>query len=359
MSKRSMLHAKNLSATVLGLVLVLIGIEREAMAVEGMNAEKIATKKILFLGDSITYGGHYVELFELAIRSRFPEKKNTILNLGLSSETVSGLSEDGHAGGRFPRPDLFERLDRVLNQVRPEVVFTCYGMNCGIYKPLSSNNLVTYMERYKKLVETVKRVGAEIVIVTPPAFDPLPIINRTSKNGIGGPFSGYDSVLQTFSLALENEFQSDQLVININTPMTQYVLQKRISDPSYSLARDGVHMNALGHTITFEQILDKLGLAEIDGPPIVLPKNNAIPENYLKYFDNKYNSGPIATRSERNNQLNDKIFKLIKEKQRILKDAWLTKTGHKRPGVRKLEPFHQWITKANAIENSIRELLPE
>src|SRR2546425_2764856 len=36
------------------------------------------------------------------------------LNLGLPSETVSGLSEEGHAGGQFPRPDLLERLARVL-----------------------------------------------------------------------------------------------------------------------------------------------------------------------------------------------------------------------------------------------------
>jgi len=32
-----------------------------------------------------------------------------ILNLGLPSETVSGLSEPNHAGGAFPRPDLHER----------------------------------------------------------------------------------------------------------------------------------------------------------------------------------------------------------------------------------------------------------
>ena len=39
-------------------------------------------------------------------------KRYDILDLGLSSETVSGLSEPGHAGGAFPRPCLKERLER-------------------------------------------------------------------------------------------------------------------------------------------------------------------------------------------------------------------------------------------------------
>jgi hypothetical protein len=38
----------------------------------------------------------------------------TVIDAGPPSETVSGLSEEGHAGGQFPRPDLVERLTRVL-----------------------------------------------------------------------------------------------------------------------------------------------------------------------------------------------------------------------------------------------------
>lgn len=342
---------------VLGMTLFLMSIGDSVLAKEDLDARSLAGKKILFLGDSITYGGHYVELFELAMRVRFPEKHTTILNLGLSSETVSGLSEDGHAGGRFPRPDLFERLDRVLNQVKPDVVFTCYGMNCGIYKPLSSNNLIAYMERYRRLAEKIDESGAELIIVTPPSFDPLPIIRRTTKDGVGGPFSGYDSVLQTFSLALEKEFQDQYLVININAPMTQYVLNERRTRPDYSLARDGVHMNTLGHTITFETIIDQLGFAMIDGAPILLPENKSIPTKYREDFNMKYNTASLSTDLSNQAQKNVQLFKLIREKQSILKDTWLTKTGHKRPGVRKLEPFEDWIEKADDLEKSIVGLL--
>src|SRR6188508_1913404 len=73
-------------------------------------------KRIVFLGDSITHAGRYVDFIEAYFVTRFPERQIEILNLGLPSETVSSLSEEGHAGGQFPRPDLEERLTRVLEK---------------------------------------------------------------------------------------------------------------------------------------------------------------------------------------------------------------------------------------------------
>jgi len=73
-------------------------------------------RRVLFLGDSITYSGEYVESVEAYFVTRFPEREIEFLNLGLPSETLSGLSETGHAGGAFPRPDLHERLGRAWNR---------------------------------------------------------------------------------------------------------------------------------------------------------------------------------------------------------------------------------------------------
>jgi lysophospholipase L1-like esterase len=94
----------------------------------------VKAKRIVVLGDSITYGGGWVVPFIAWLEAE--GWTGDVINMGLSSETVSGLSEDGHAGGKFPRPDLHERLDRVLRVGRPDLVIACYGMNCGIYQPL-------------------------------------------------------------------------------------------------------------------------------------------------------------------------------------------------------------------------------
>ena len=53
-------------------------------------------KKIVFFGDSITYGGEYVVFFERWLTVNHPELNPEVLNQGIPSETVSGLSEPGH-----------------------------------------------------------------------------------------------------------------------------------------------------------------------------------------------------------------------------------------------------------------------
>ena len=94
-------------------------------------------EKILFLGNSITYQGDYITYLETHLKLKHPNNQYQFINVGLSSETVSGLSEPNHAKGRFPRPDLHERLDRILSKVQPDLVFACYGMNDGIYMPFN------------------------------------------------------------------------------------------------------------------------------------------------------------------------------------------------------------------------------
>ena len=91
-------------------------------------------KRIVCLGDSITHAGGWVTPLSIWLEREGVEAD--VINMGLPSETVSGLSEDGHADGKSPRPDLAERLDRVLRVSRPDLVIACYGMNCGIYQPL-------------------------------------------------------------------------------------------------------------------------------------------------------------------------------------------------------------------------------
>ena len=110
------------------------------------NVEAIAGKRVVFLGDSITQSGGYVTFVTYYLEKLHPKKDFDILGLGLASETLSELSEDGHAGGKFPRPCLFERLGRLLDKAKPNVVFACYGMNDGIYQPLGRRPLCGLQE---------------------------------------------------------------------------------------------------------------------------------------------------------------------------------------------------------------------
>src|ERR1700755_42158 len=72
-------------------------------------------QRVLILGDSITQDGRYVSYLEYYLHRLAPAEKADIISIGLSSKTVSGLSEKSHP---YPRPCALERLDRALKLVK-------------------------------------------------------------------------------------------------------------------------------------------------------------------------------------------------------------------------------------------------
>src|SRR5262245_41392629 len=133
------------------------------------DADSLAGKRVVFLGDSITQSGGYIAFTTYYLEKLHPQKDFDFLGLGLASETLSGLSEEGHAGGKFPRPCLFERLDRLLEKAKPDVVFACYGINDGIYQPLDKDRFAAFQKGVTKLIEQCKKAGAkQVFLVTPP-----------------------------------------------------------------------------------------------------------------------------------------------------------------------------------------------
>jgi lysophospholipase L1-like esterase/pimeloyl-ACP methyl ester carboxylesterase len=286
-------------------------------------------KRIVFLGDSITYGGTYISYTEAALIAKHPDRAFELLNLGLSSETVSGLSEDGHAGGKFPRPDLHERLDRILAQTKPNLVIACYGMNDGIYFPHSDDRFAAYQAGMLKLRAKTAAAGAPIIHLTPPVFDPLPIKSRTLPAGLEaypGPFEGYNTVLDAYSdWLLAQAKKENWTVLDLHGPMNAALAEARQTDPGFTFAKDGIHPNDAGHLVMARPLLREWDLpVAADGTP-------------------DHPNGPA-------------IYALIKQKQTLLRDAWLTQTGHKRPGVKPGLPLAEAQAKAAELDAEARRL---
>jgi lysophospholipase L1-like esterase len=293
--------------------------------------------RVVFLGDSITYSGQYVEDLEAVLRVKFPALRCEFLNLGLPSETASGLSEPGHAGGQFPRPDLHERLDRVLKMTRPGLVVACYGMNDGIYHPFSGDRFRKFQDGMHDLHDRASAAGAKLLHVTPPVFDPVPIKASTLPAGLPEyrrPFEGYDDVLDRYSGWLLGRRGSGWDVVDVHGPMKRYLATERGRDPNFRLADDGVHINMTGHWLIAREILTHWGvpareLSAAAGPEPVLKANPHGPE----------------------------VLDLVRRKQRLLKDAWLTATGHTRPGMSKGLPLKEAERKAGELDAEVRKLV--
>ena len=274
-----------------------------ARAAEPASLFPAGVKRVVFLGDSITYAGQYVEDIAAYQRARFPDRPVEIINVGLPSETVSGLSEPGHADGKFPRPDLHERLARVLAKTRPDLVFACYGMNDGIYLPLNAARFQAYRDGIEWLHALVTQAGAVIIHVTPPVFDE-----------VKGGHAGYEAVLTEYSAWLVSQRTNGWDVIDLHTPMKQYLAEQRARDPAFGLTKDGIHPGEVGHWLMAQAILAHLGGREAQSADSI----NALLAPYPE---------------------GSQILARVQASQRVWKDAWLTETGHKRPNMKRGLPM--------------------
>ena len=306
------------------LALVLTtGMAGESAPAPSLELFPAGVRRVVFLGDSITYGGDYVCDFTAWLRTREPDRQYTIINVGLPSETVSGLSEPEHLTRyKFARPDLHERLERVLAQTKPDLVIACYGMNDGIYLPLDEARFQAFREGVRWLHATVEKGGAKIIHVTPPVFDEMK-----------GGHPGYSAVLDKYSEWLVTQRVAGWQVIDLHTPMKQALAAARVTDPKFALAKDGIHPGESGHWLMAKAILTSLGATDVV---------DAATDTAMLA---RWRHGP-------------EILRLIRQQQAVMKDAWLTATGHKRP-MRSGLPLKEAQAKADELETQIKPLLNE
>ena len=302
------------------IIFVLLGLQIPCTAQSYSLSNDV--KRIVFLGNSITYSGKYISYIDAYFTILYPEKHFEFINLGLPSETVSGLSEPNHADGKFARPDLHERLERLLVKIKPDLVLACYGMNDGIYMPFDEDRFHKYKEGMGWLHDQILKSGASLLLITPPVFD-----ERKGK--------AYSNVLDIYSdWLISCRYTSNWEVIDIHWPMKKYLEEQRLTDSLFLFADDGIHPNEIGHFIITKQILLYLGETEFANAKDI--------KNALSNYEN-----------------GDAILNLIEKRQKIVKDAWLTFIGHKRPGMEVGLPITEANTQCVEINKQIQALLKQ
>ena len=281
-----------------------------AAPLSAQDADSIAGKRVVFLGDSITQAGGYIGFMTHYLQKEHPKKDFDLLGLGLASETLSGLSEDGHAGGAFPRPCLFERLGRLLEKAKPEVVFACYGMNDGIYLPLDKERTATFQKAVAKFIEQCKAAGVkQIYLVTPPIYDFAPK---------AGEFN-YDTVLTEYAKWEMSLKTPGVQVIDLHTAM-----RKARESRTTPFSNDKVHPGDDGQLVIAKTILASLGVKTPDET--------------------------VATIKA------DPIFKLVEQKRGMRSAAWMKHVGYTREKTVKPEPLGPVEADAAKIQEKIDAL---
>ncbi len=231
-------------------------------ALDQPAAPALLDRRVLVLGDSITQAGTYVSMALHALLRAYPTHRVDIVSIGLSSETTSGLTERIHPG---PRPCVLTRLGRALDGVKPALVVACYGMNDGIYLPLAPAREEAFHAGILSLVRQCRAAGAEVILLTPPVFDPLPHGSNLSQDDSGPgytiPYARYDEVLAAYA-AWEVGLHLDGVtVIDLHRAMGDYLAERRRTSPGFILSGDSIHPTELGHLLMARTLLGGMGVA--------------------------------------------------------------------------------------------------
>lgn len=255
--------------------------------------------RILFLGDSITQGGDYVTDVDCWLVSRGLHLE--VISMGLGSETATDLTaaenKDHLTRHGFGRPAVGERLDRVLAATKPDLVVACYGMNDGDNLPPDESGTRRFGEAVTHLRDAALKAGAKrVVLCTPPVFD------AQAKNG--DPRHEENIIRYTEWLLAKKSAGWD--VVDIHGPMKAALDAGRARDPAFKLAGDGVHPGREGHWLMAGSILTQFLGANLDG---------------------------IASAEQLFKTSGVEIRRLVNDRRSALFSAYMTQTGHKRPGV--------------------------
>lgn len=218
-------------------------------------------QRVVFLGDSNTFAGKFIAYLDAYLCTRFPDKRFELINLGLPSETASGLSEPDHP---YPRPNVHDRIDRALELSKPDVVIICYGMNDGIYYPFNEERFRKYQEGITKLIEKVAKAGAKAILMTPAPFDAQALKDKVQARDAEKfswlrPYERYDEeVLTKYSQWLLTLREKKYTVIDAHAALLKHLETMRKEDAAYRTSKDGIHPDANGHLVIALEILKEL-----------------------------------------------------------------------------------------------------
>jgi len=365
---------------------------------------------VLFLGDSNTAAGHFIADLDTYFSLNNAGKKNiTLINLGLPSETITGLSERDHP---FPRPDVHERLDRALKATSPHRVVVGYGMNDGIYSTFDENRFSKYQQGYKNLLTKTAAINAHATLLTPDPFEPKAVKGKSRPAGqpeysYKNPYEDYDSVLAKYAAWQVSQQTESMPVADAHTALWAALKSRRQSKPEFLFSGDGIHPSVSGHWFVAQEILRAwkapVGRQKIASKPQSFPATidmtghlpyipdrrweDWVRESFMKTHGThtlmikgldkgsyqlsyqgkilgKFTESDFAKGIDLNqfqelplHKLGAELRKLATERTHVLGAAMLTEVGHKRPSTAVGKPITEARKIYDANSTKIQQIL--
>ena len=207
--------------------------------------------RAVFLGNSITDGGHYHSYIWLYYMTRFPYMNLEVMNAGIGGNTAA---------------DMYERLDGDVFGKRPTVLMVTFGMNDTGYTEYNGENAEKYAEdRYKECKRNFEKIekrllgleGVRIVMIGGSPYD------ETAKIEGNTPLVGKNAVMDRI-VALQKEAadRNGWEFIDFSKPLVEIAGRMQAEDPAFTLTMgDRIHPDNDGHMAMAYLFLKAQGFA--------------------------------------------------------------------------------------------------
>jgi lysophospholipase L1-like esterase len=200
---------------------------------------------IVFYGDSITHQRLFTQYLADYFYTRFPHMRLRLHNAGVSGSVAW---------------EALTRFDRDVAAYKPKYVVVLLGMNDGNHEPFNQAIFTTYRQDMTSIFQKIQGIGAMPIIMTPTMFDARV---RRAKRPHANPenTSLYNAVLAYYGAWLR-ELATEQGYgfVDVWGPLNNIVMERRKSDPKFTLVPDSVHPGPAGHMVMAMSIIHDLGL---------------------------------------------------------------------------------------------------
>lgn len=225
--------------------------------------------RAVFLGNSITDGGHYHSYIWLYYMTRFPDMNLRVFNAGIGGDTAY---------------DMNKRLDGDVFSKRPTVLMVTFGMNDSGYQEYNGDSAKEFGEsRYNECLKNYQvmegRLKAlpdtRIVLMGSSPFDETVVIKENTS------LKGKNAVMKRIvAFQKESAMNNHWEFTDLNQPMTAINEQSQQKDSSFTICGgDRIHPDNNGHMIMAYLFLKAQGFA---GKEVADVEINAVNHTVVK-----------------------------------------------------------------------------
>ena len=207
-------------------------------------------EKVVFLGNSITDGGHYHSFIWLYYMTRFPNRDLRIMNAGIGGNTAL---------------DMYKRLDADVFSKNPTTLVVTFGMNDSGYFEYNGDDGTSFGEKkYRETYENFKLMeerlkglsGTKIVMMGSSPYD------ETAKIEDNTALRGKNDVMQRIvAFQKKSAEENNWKFLDLNAPMIAINRKFQASDPGFTICGlDRIHPENDGHMVMAYLFLREQGL---------------------------------------------------------------------------------------------------